>query len=169
MEKREFYEKAYSILDRLTPLRSDCGELCNQACCDSADEDAGMYLFPREELMYIKKPDWLRIEDSEFTYGNDETPALIAMCTQRCDREFRPLACRIFPLTPYIEHNGVMSIKIDPRAVPMCPLAKTYADEKLDQEFILAVKDVFKILVKDKEIYSFIFNLSRLIDEQESF
>ncbi|WHH59847.1 hypothetical protein [Petroclostridium sp. X23] len=166
MLKRELYQKAYSILEQLTPLQTDCGELCNQACCDSDDEDAGMYLFPGEELMYIEKPDWLRIEESAFTYGNEEKPALIAMCTQRCDRELRPLSCRIFPLTPYIGHDGVINIKIDPRAVPMCPLAKPYADKSLDKEFILAVTEVYKILGRDKEIYSFIFDLSRLIDEQ---
>jgi len=163
--KRELYQKAYSILNKLTPQQSDCGELCNQACCDSEDEDAGMYLFPGEELMYINKPDWLRIEESAFTYDNGK-PALIAICTERCDRKFRPLACRIFPLTPYIGDNGVINIKIDPRAVAMCPLAKPDAAESLDKEFLFAVGDVFNILAKDTEIYSFIFELSRLIDEQ---
>ena len=168
MTKRELYEKAYNILANLTPLQSDCGELCNRACCDSADEDAGMYLFPGEEIMYFPIPAWLRIEKSKFIYG-DKKPALIAMCPGRCDRELRPLSCRIFPLTPYIGHNGVMGVKIDPRAVPICPLAKPYAAKRLDEGFIHAVEDAFKILAEDKEIKTFIFDLSRLIDEQEIF
>lgn len=166
MLKHELFQKAYEMLDKITPLQYDCGKLCNRACCDSADEDAGMYLFPGEELMYIEKPAWLRIKQSAFTY-DDEKPALIAICTGQCDRELRPLACRIFPLTPYMRHNGVVKIKIDPRAVPMCPLAKLNAGEDFDKEFLLAVNDVFKMISKDKEIHSYIYSLSRLIDEQE--
>jgi|LSQX01.1.fsa_nt_gb hypothetical protein len=168
MLKYELFEKAYSMLDILTPLKSDCGELCNHACCVSDDEDAGMYLFPGKEVMYAEKPNWLRIEETAFTYGKEEKPALIAICTELCVRKLRPLACRIFPLTPYIGHNGVVNIKIDPRAVPMCPLAKPYGAKRMDKDFMLAVNDAFKILTQDKEIYSFVFDLSRLIDEQES-
>lgn len=167
MLKLELFQNAYGILNKITPLQFDCGKLCNQACCDSADEDAGMYLFPGEELMYKEKPGWLRIEQSAFTYG-DEKPVLIAICTGQCDRELRPLACRIFPLTPYLGHNGVVNIKMDPRAVPVCPLANPYTAKGLDKGFALAVNEVFKILAEDKEIYEYIFSLSRLIDEQES-
>jgi len=166
--KRELFEKAYRMLEQLTPLKSDCGELCNRACCDSEDEDAGMYLFPGEEFMYTEKPNWLRIEESAFTYGKEEKPAFIAICTEPCERKLRPLACRIFPLTPYIGNNGVLTVKIDPRAIPMCPLAKPYAAKRLNKDFVLAVEDVFNMLAQDREIYSFIFDLSRLIDEQES-
>lgn len=167
MLKHELYEKAYEILENITPLKYDCGKLCNGACCDSADEDAGMYLFPGEESMYTEKPDWLRIEQSDFTYG-EENKALIAICKGQCDRKLRPLACRIFPLTPYIGHDVVLEIKKDPRAVPVCPLAVPYADKDIDKGFIHAVNDAFEILAKDEEIHSFIYSLSRLIDEHES-
>jgi hypothetical protein len=163
MIKRELYEKAYDILDKVTPLKSDCGELCNRACCHSPDEDAGMYLFPGEEAMFSDLPPWLKIELSDFTYGNNK-PVLIAICSDKCQRELRPLACRIFPLTPYMSHNGVMSIKIDPRAIPICPLAK---QATLDDAFVSAVARVFKLLAKEKEIQSFVLAVSRLIDEQE--
>ncbi|HHU91355.1 MAG TPA: hypothetical protein GXZ22_09930 [Clostridiaceae bacterium] len=163
MIKRELYEKVYNILDKVTPLQSDCGELCGKACCQSPDEDAGMYLFPGEEIMFTELPSWLKIEVSDFTYG-DNKPVLIAICSDKCQRELRPLACRIFPLTPYMTRSGVMSIKIDPRAIPMCPLAK---EATLDETFVSAVARVFKLLSKEKEIQSFVLAVSRLIDEQE--
>lgn len=165
--KRELYENAYEILDKVTPLQYDCGKLCNRACCDSDDEDAGMYLFPGEESMYEKKPDWLRIEQTAFTYGSQK-PVLIAICRGQCDRRLRPLACRIFPLTPYIGHKVVFKIKVDPRSVSVCPLARPYEAKDMDRGFLLAVNDVFKMLAEDEEIYSFIYSLSRLIDEQEN-
>jgi hypothetical protein len=169
MTKRELYEKAYNMLDKITPLRSDCGELCRQACCDSADEEAGMFLFPGEEIMYTKIPDWLRIKESDFTYGKEES-VLLAICSERCERALRPLACRIFPLTPYIGDNGVVSIKIDPRAVPLCPLAQagTSRGLRLEKDFIRAVENVFRLLAEDEEIITYIEALSRLIDEYES-
>jgi len=168
MLKRELFEKAYDMLEQLTPLHTDCGNLCSRACCDSADEDAGMYLFPGEELMYAEKPDWLRIQESSFIYGKEEKPALIAICTKQCERRLRPLACRIFPLTPYIGSNGIVNIKTDPRAVSICPLAKPHAANRLNKDFVLSVHDVFKMLVQDIDISSFIFDLSRLIDEYEN-
>ena len=164
MIKRELYEKVYNILDEITPIKSDCGELCGRACCDSPYEDAGMYLFPGEEAMFSDHPTWLKIALSDFTYGNNK-PVLIAICTNQCQRELRPLACRIFPLTPYMTNNKTLSIRIDPRAVPMCPLAK---QATLDEAFVSAVARVFKLLAKEKEIQSFVLGISKLIDEQES-
>lgn len=166
MIKRELYEKVYEILDKVTPLQSDCGALCGKACCNSPDDDAGMYLFPGEEVMFAENQPWLKIEVSDFTYGNNK-PVLIAICTDQCQRELRPLACRIFPLTPYMIHNGVMSIKIDPRAVPMCPLAKQFTSATLDENFVDAIVRAFRLLAKEKEIQSFVLGISRLIDEQE--
>ena len=166
MTKRELYEKVYDILDKVTPLKSACGALCDKACCKSPDDDAGMYLFPGEEVMYPDVPSWLKIEPSDFTYGNNE-PVLIAICSDACQRELRPLACRIFPLTPYMNRNGVLDLRIDPRAVPMCPLARQPVSYPLDEDFVDAVSKAFRLLAKDKEILSFISAVSGLIDEQE--
>lgn len=168
MTKRELYQKAYRLLDELTPIKTDCGELCNKACCDSNDVDAGMYLFPGEEVMYRPVPPWLKIEKSDFTYGRNK-PVNIAICTEPCERSLRPLACRIFPLTPYIEDDGNMIIKIDPRSAVLCPLARKNADYKLDEEFIDTVVRVFRFLARDKDIRAYILSLSQLIDEEEEY
>lgn len=167
MTKYELYKKAYNMLDKITPLHTDCGRLCNRACCDTADEEAGMYLYPGEEVMYEHLPEWLRIEESAFNYV-DSKNALVAICNGQCDRELRPLSCRVFPLVPYIKQNGVMIIKVDPRARPMCPLAKSNLSRGLNSEFIKTVDDVFKLLSEDDEIKVFITSLSKTIDEYES-
>lgn len=168
MTKRELYEKVYGMLDDITPLRTDCGELCSRACCASSEDESGMYLFPGEEEMYTDRPSWLRIEKSAFTFGNGK-PVHIAICNENCQRFLRPLACRIFPLTPYIDRNKSLIIKADSRAVPLCPLARETSTQQLDENFIRTVANAFRILIKDNEIRSFILSLSRLMDEQEDF
>lgn len=168
MTKREIYEKVYTMLDKTTPLLTDCGELCNRACCASTEENLGMYLFPGEEEMYTDEHTWLSIEKSSFAYGNGKT-AYLAICDEHCLRDLRPLACRIFPLAPYIDQSKSLIIKVDPRAVPMCPLSRESSSHKLDVNFINTVANAFRLLIKDSEIKSFILEQSRLMDEQEEF
>ena len=42
---------ARNLLETLTPLKTDCGRLCQGACCQG-DEQTGMLLFPGEEAFY---------------------------------------------------------------------------------------------------------------------
>lgn len=170
MKPEKLYAEAWRILENLTPLTVDCGQLCGAACCDDGGhEDAGMYLFPGEEKMYENMPEWIKIEESEFEYGDDDKKALIAMCKGRCDRKMRPLSCRIFPLTPYKKENEPLKIVMDARAKSMCPLAKAMYISDLDERFVRGVELVFKVLEKNKEISDFIVELSYLIDETEKF
>lgn len=168
MTKRKLYERVYELLDSITPLESDCGELCSRACCASTEEASGMYLYPGEEEMYLDNPSWISIEKSSFTYGNGK-PVFIAICNEHCQRSLRPLACRIFPLSPYMDHSRSLHIKVDPRAVPICPLARESSTHQLDENFINTVANVFRLLIKDNEIKSFILSSSRLMDEHEEF
>ena len=97
MDKKSLYLQAYQLLERVTPLKNDCGNLCNKACCQDNEADLGMDLFPgEEELLY--SADFLTIR----SVNSVEDPKLQAICHGKCDRPKRPLACRIFPLTPYI-------------------------------------------------------------------
>ena len=51
----DVYSAAYSLIDEATPLRhKDCGALCDGACC-KGDDETGMYLYPFEEAMFLKK------------------------------------------------------------------------------------------------------------------
>ena len=88
---QKMYEKIYKTLGELTPLKADCGLLCDGACC-KGDEKTGMRLFPHEEssLRTILTEDGVRL----------------AVCDGTCDRSKRPLACRIFPFFPQLMKRG---------------------------------------------------------------
>ena len=58
-------------------------------------------------------------------------------------------------------------VRTDPRAVPICPLARSSSTQKIDENFVDTVADALRLLIKDNEIRSFILKLSRLIDEHE--
>ena len=163
------YLQLYRLFDNKTPIASDCGNLCDKACCKG--DDAGMYLFPGEKKVYsLLKPDWLKIEKSDFTYkyNNKKKHTPIAICNGDCDRYQRPLACRIFPLTPYLK-DGKIEIIIDPRAKSVCPLSIGLSISDYDAGFVKNVKRCFNILAENKEVYTFLDTYSRYLDEYLRF
>ena len=137
----------------LTPLLTDCGALCGAACCQP-DEDGqgGMYLFPGEEAL-------LHGEDSDF--------APIYTCDGTCARENRPLACRIFPLTPVKTETG-WGVKMDVRARAMCPLAR-FGTRGLDPEFVRAVREAVRLIAADPEGEAFLEKWAAREAEYELF
>lgn len=161
--KKRLYLKLYQILERVTPLKSDCGLLCNKACCDGGDEDLGRYLFPGEELL-LSGLEYFRITPTDIQLKNGN-PVLLAICDGKCDRRLRPLACRIFPLTPYLTYRGTLTLEMDIRAVGTCPLAKGKNTPPLQLDFIRAVRQSIRIMSQDSDIVSFIETLSRILDE----
>ena len=52
-DKTYLLNKAYELLERTTPLTSDCGKLCNGLCC-KGDGKTGMLLFPGEEIQILQ-------------------------------------------------------------------------------------------------------------------
>ena len=167
MNKRLLYKKAYRILHNSTPLKLDCGVLCNKACC-KGDEETGMYLFPGEEVMYEAVPQLLSIKQTTQRYGSN-VPVKLAVCRGDCNRMLRPLACRIFPLTPYISSEGTLSVKTDVRAKALCPIAIHSNTEDINPFFVRNVYKVFRLLIDDKNVKEFIEYLSNLQDEYSPF
>lgn len=112
---------ARALLEAVTPLKSDCGRQCAAACCrPDADGQGGMLLFPGEEAFYTPPPDWAAVTNSGVeALGR---PLLFLTCDGCCPRANRPLACRIFPLTPLADGNGGVTVGLDVRAWPICPL-----------------------------------------------
>lgn len=163
MEPKDFYRYLYRKLNNRTPLSTDCGMLCGNACCvDSGEEPLGMYLFPFEEeaLQGAKN---LTIEDSDFQIN--ERPVKIAFCAPYCNRKDRPLACRIFPLFPYVDKTGYMQVIVDPRSRECCPLHKLEQNE-LSPKFVRGVRHIAKLLMCNESTREFLYETSRLIDEE---
>ncbi|MGI6704756.1 MAG: hypothetical protein ACOX6S_00330 [Clostridia bacterium] len=164
MDKKTLYTEAYRMLERSTPLAIDCGSLCGKACCQPGKEETGMYLFPGEEIMYEEKPDWMKIKKVN-GFVNNSNKINLLICQGRCERSLRPLACRIFPLTPYLRSNDILQIRMDPRAAILCPLVRHSNPNRLHRRFKKDVLVVFRMLMADGEIKEYIEGLSRMLDE----
>lgn len=170
MNSAYIYLQIYRLFDTHTPLAVDCGQLCGGACCEG--DDSGMFLFPGERAVYnLLKPEGFRIEmsDLEYTYDGKTHKTPIIFCNGDCDRYVRPLACRIFPLIPVFDENGKLEIITDPRAKKLCPLAKTLFMEEYDEAFVDAVKKAFILLIKNKQVYSFMQEYTKYINEFKRF
>lgn len=158
MTAKKLYRHLYKLLENATPIGVDCGQLCGGACC-KGDGDTGMYLFPFEEVMYDGTEDWIKVYESDFIFR--DKPVKIAICNGTCDRNKRPLSCRIFPL---FQCDGVL--KNDLRAVHICPLAagKITLDE-YDYTFVENTRKVFNILNKFGITKEYIEETQKIIDE----
>ncbi len=163
MNSIDFYNHIYSILGNLTPLKGDCGRACNKACCEGDKDGDGMYLFPFEDQMYAPLPSWASISETDFEYDKNKFAPLFS-CDGVCDRNLRPLSCRIFPLTPYLAKDGELEVIVDPRANGMCPLSALYVED-FEPGFVKAVENVGKALCENSETKKFLESFSRMIDE----
>ena len=141
-------------LNSVTPLKRDCGRVCGSRCCDSMEgEETGMLLFPGEDALYRSLEGWKILQ----------APAgPMVICPGRCDREDRPLACRLFPLLLVIR-DGAVKAAMDQRAYAVCPLARQ-GIRGLDPEFAEAVREAGKILAEDGDQRRF---LEMLTEEQD--
>ncbi len=151
--------KAYDLLDRTTPLSTDCGRLCGGICC-KGDSNTGMFLFPGEEEL-IKDIDEFNILDCEGNFGYK-----MVVCNGECDRKTRPLACRIYPYFPVIGENG-FSVRADIRGISSCPLLSE--NIKVNYAFIRQIRKVARLLSRDDEIKEYIINMNSMLDEIEDF
>lgn len=166
MHISEIYKSIYKYYQDTTPLLVDCGKLCGGACCESSDdEETGMYLFPGEDVIFRNNPDF-RIIKSEFVYNGKCADILI--CKGRCDRNIRPLSCRIFPIIPYIEGENFKLI-FDPRAKGLCPLCELSDFSQLDREFLRKTENVVRLLMKFKETKVFLESLTDILDDYLKF
>jgi hypothetical protein len=166
MSTLSILKEAYNILDKSTPLRTDCGRLCKKACCqpgEAGEDSPGMLLFPREDELLKDQDEWLTITPT--TYGWNGHPLLLGRCTGSCPRVLRPLSCRIFPLTPYINARDILQVKMDPRAGSICPLAQSFHKNQLDPSFLQGVRRASRLLMQDPLISRYIIWLSRMLDE----
>lgn len=148
MKKENVIKTCYSCLRKITPLNFDCGKICNGKCC-KGDEKTGMLLFPGEE----------KFVDPRITIRENEFGDKIAVCKGVCDRDKRPLSCRIYPLFPVIyRENGEEKIHVEVDVRASCPLKS--GNYRFESNFIRYVKRVGKYLLLNDETECFYRELS---------
>ena len=145
---KKLYKKANRIIGDSTPLKKDCGIICDGACC-KGDSDTGMLLFPFEEsTLTVSEKDGVRL----------------AVCEGHCRRSDRPLSCRIFPFFPYVTKEGRIKVIPDIRGMRVCPLVSNFDDVKFDRAFLWKVKRVGRLLYADESCREFLIETSREMD-----
>lgn len=142
---------ARALLENLTPLKTDCGRLCAAACCQG-DEHTGMLLFPGEDALFSACT-FGRIVDAEFELGGEK--AKLFVCGGRCERENRPLACRLFPLFLKFKEDGTTKLRMDTRARAVCPLTD-YGIKALDPEFKQGARQVYDLLLENSRFAAYL-------------
>lgn len=143
------YEILYRLFDNAAPLKTDCGVLCEKACC-RGDDTVGMLLFPGEATaLPVTQADGRRF----------------VLCGGKCRREQRPLSCRIFPFFPAADAKGRITAVIDPRGLSVCPLVRQAEHVRFDPRFVRRVKTAGKLLAKDPACLAFLREITEEIRE----
>ena len=147
MTKERLFARAFSLLGDFTPLKGDCGELCSKRCC-KGDDGTGMLLFPGEKTnLPVREKNGRRL----------------AVCGGQCEREQRPLSCRLFPLFPVPDAHGGLTAAPDARG-GICPLVHHAADVPFSFRFRARVAAVGRLLLRDADCRAF---LQAVWDEME--
>jgi hypothetical protein len=85
-----------------------------------------------------------RLTDSRIILPGASDPVKLLICSGSCSRRFRPMACRMFPLLPWIDRHGRVRIRPDLRAYAMCPLLSQADAPPIDPVFSGAVRDAME-------------------------
>ncbi len=153
----ETLKKARALLEKVTPLTTDCGLLCGHACC-KPDEDTGdsVWLFPGEEETNYA---WGEITDVLLPVAKVRAKSLY--CTSFCEREKRPFQCMIFPLVPYFSvKKSAWSVRMDRRAFAVCPLTAC-GKKGLNPEFVRNAEKAVQLLSETETGERFLEALAR--------
>ncbi|MDD3411899.1 MAG: hypothetical protein PHY12_13930 [Eubacteriales bacterium] len=164
---------ARALLEKQTPLKTDCGRLCGGACCQSDESgENGMLLYPFEDRLY-RKP----IEGFAFHLADDDSllkGGKRLVCEGACPREARPLACRVFPLRIRLEMDELgehtkAKAELDPRAWAVCPLLEKGGLRAMSGEFIAAVEQAGDEMAQNVYLLEALENEQKLMDELTHF
>jgi len=172
--RKRTYSAIYKLLDMVSPINADCGELCGAICCTYADmaetEAMGIYLLPGEEKVFEgahELMDWQT--DLAENYDFPESwfgKIYFVRCKNPpcCLRSMRPIQCRTFPVLPYLTAQGELVLIHNDLDLPYnCPLISE--DIRLSPPFLHATHTAWKHLAKDKLIHDLIEYDSSFRDE----
>ncbi len=159
-------QEARELLRDVTPLKKNCGRLCDAACCQSDESgENGMLLFPYEEELYRQPmegfPFHLVADDTLFKGGKR------LVCEGICQRDQRPLACRLFPLRIRVAEETATP-EIDPRGWWCCPLLEQGGMRAMSSDFIEAVRKAGQCLMQNPDQLAALESEQRLMDELTS-
>lgn len=163
VQQATLLKHAYELLHSVTPLKFNCGILCDAKCCkrDSTNstDNPGMLLLPDEEKM---------LHNSSFVLEkcNDGT---ILICSGECDRNLRPFSCRIFPFYARISSDERISLRVDPRAFNICPVALKKKGTRHSVYFRRNAVRAIRILMKDEDFKRELIKTSEFCDGLYSF
>ncbi|KUO51605.1 MAG: hypothetical protein APF76_13240 [Desulfitibacter sp. BRH_c19] len=150
------YQEIYELLNPGPLDTKDCGTLCKAACCQTYNQDMGMYLMPGEEKMFNSEDmDWLSWEthnpqNYDFP-GSWLQPVYYAKCLKPCPREKRPIQCRTFPLTPHITKDGNLILIWETLKLPYtCPLIEKKSS--LNSNYVEGLQKAWSKLIKNSLI-----------------
>lgn len=153
---------ARNLLENVTPMHNDCGKYCGAACCKpDAEGHGGMILYPGEEVFYTACQTWATLSDCSIGEAGERYTLLT--CTGQCERTMRPLACRIFPLTPVVK-RGRLQVCMDVRAWPICPLMQ-HGMRALSPQFVQAVQASMDLIWQDESCNRYMRKLSVYLDD----
>lgn len=164
---------AREMVKDVTPFKGDCGRLCGAVCCRPDDSgENGMLLLPFEERLYQKPiegfPFRMVDDDSLFKGGKR------FICDGECPREFRPFACRIFPLRIRVDtdedsQSASVTAEIDPRSWAICPIPEEGGLRAMRKDFVEAVEKAGRLLCGNVYLLEALLNEQRMIDEMRRF
>jgi len=159
--QKQTFESIFRLLDEVSPIDGDCGQLCGAACCTCQGADMGMYLLPGEDKIYTREEEWLswehcRAEDYEFPESwHGKVYFLKCKNAPFCDRKKRPLQCRTFPLAPHLDEDGALFLIYHSSPLPYeCPLITQQIP--LNRDFIEATYSAWLQLIQDPLIYDLV-------------
>lgn len=148
--KNDLFDEAFRIIGRTTPLQADCGQLCDRNCC-KGDGRTGMLLFPNEKTT-------LRVIE--------ENGKRLAVCDGTCNRDERPLGCRIFPFFPVFDGKKIKAVP-DYRGIGVCPMIAHRDEIIFSRRFLRRVERVGELLIQDAECAKFMRQAAEEIEDAE--
>lgn len=163
VQKATLLKQAYEFLDNVTPLKFNCGVLCGAKCCKShstnSTENPGMLLLPQEDSMM----------DCSHYDMKDSGDGKILVCNGKCNREMRPFSCRIFPFYARISSDERISLRVDPRAFNICPVALKKKGARHSVHFHRNATRAIRILMKDNDFKRELIKTSEFCEGLYSF
>ncbi len=185
------YPLIYELMGK-SAIDSDCGKLCQAACCQrkgpykkevenpnysqelkeagyEEEPEMGMYLFPGEERYAADVEGFSIEEEMAEDYGFPESwgeKVYFMTCMKvECERDKRPIQCRTFPLMPHLTEEGELRLIHYVGILPYrCPLITE--SMPLSEDFIKGVYEGWKLLLQNPGIYDFVWEESRLRTEE---